>query len=153
MALDPQQQALLHETMEMFAGEILGAPLTLAEDVSGETVLLASICIEGPQNRTLELACSRSASRCIAQRSLDEEQVDEADELESLAELANVIGGNLKGAYEALHILKLPHARWSALPAHPKAQIEARCAFSGPFEGLLVATLLKNTPDLPIERV
>lgn len=84
--------------------------------------LLASIRISGEWNAILEVSCCESAAKQIAAAmfATDLESVSESEIVNSVAEVANMIGGNIKesGAGGESN-LSLPSWILNPLPIHP----------------------------------
>jgi chemotaxis protein CheX len=83
------------------------------DPIVGDDVVCASISIGGPWNATLLLHCARPLARGGTAAMLDIEPAElaDADVHDIMGELANIIGGNLKGVVsdgDAAWTLSLP---------------------------------------------
>ncbi len=80
-----------------FVGDDLGQ---IDAPVSSDDAMCASISIHGPWSATLLLFCHRDVAYASTAAVLGMElaEVAEPDVLDIMGELANIIGGNLKGA-------------------------------------------------------
>ena len=72
--------------------------------------LNASVKISGDWNALLQVASTNDAARAIAATMFDTSETDlsEEDVLDALAEIANMIGGNIKGIADCECDLSLP---------------------------------------------
>ena len=72
--------------------------------------LMASIRISGDWNAVLEVSCCQSAARQIASAMFasDEDSLSDSEIIDSVAEVANMIGGNIKGTVGGENNLSLP---------------------------------------------
>jgi chemotaxis protein CheX len=106
-----------HEPLERSA-----APLTADE------VVRASVAIRGTWDGVVTLEMPPAVARTAAQRMLADDTVDQADVLDALGELVNMIGGNIKSLLPSGAALGLPTVTTTPVPtATPAAQGHEHC--------------------------
>lgn len=96
--------------VDVFTG-MLGMPIIPAPGLSSASDrLMASIRISGDWQAGLEVATPRAGARRIAQEmfGLPDEELGDAELSDALGEIANMIGGNLKGLNPGETCLSLP---------------------------------------------
>lgn len=92
--------------------DFLGIALAPIPSTAGEAECAASISIEGAWNGAVIVACSRQLARQAAATMYccPVDQVDDASWRDTLNELANIMGGNLKALLPGPSHLGLPEA-------------------------------------------
>ena len=125
--------ATLEGIIQFVWATLLGDELAPTEPAPIEAPVCATISIGGPWTATLEVSVSTELSRRFAadllDLPLDELESDDIDD--ALGELANVVGGNVKGLLDDVEgaTLSLPvvsHAPSSVTGGH----LTATCAFA-----------------------
>ncbi len=95
--------------------------------------LLASIRISGEWNAILEVSCCESAAKQIAAAmfATDFDSLTDSEIVDSVAEVANMIGGNIKGTVGGESNLSLPCVDTQPTPdASPATPDETDVAFA-----------------------
>jgi CheY-specific phosphatase CheX len=90
---------------------MLGLPMyPVFDDTPAEASLLAKVHISGEWNATLEVATTPAVAMLIAAEmfSLDPTSIQTADMFDALGEIANMVGGNVKGIINGELDLSLP---------------------------------------------
>ncbi|MDB5346058.1 MAG: hypothetical protein JWP89_4435 [Schlesneria sp.] len=103
------------ETLTQVTSDIcdtmLGLPLSpVSDDPVEQLPLTAQVRISGEWNATVEIATTRQLAMLIAVRmfSLDPSQIQTDDLYDALGEMANMVGGNVKGIMNGELDLSLP---------------------------------------------
>jgi chemotaxis protein CheX len=109
-------------TQEIWAAMLAAdgeAPLVPGELPGGE--VLAHVHISGEWNGTVCLHCSQVAARhaTSAMFGLPDEELTDADIVDAIGELVNVVGGNIKGLVEGPSVLSLPVVTQGSAVAPP----------------------------------
>jgi CheY-specific phosphatase CheX len=92
---------VVSELVALAWSTFVGSELVQIEELNSvDQAVCSSISISGPWSATLLLSCDRSVALASTASVLgmSEDEVDNADMLDIMGELANIIGGNLKGA-------------------------------------------------------
>ncbi|MCA9197462.1 MAG: chemotaxis protein CheX [Planctomycetales bacterium] len=90
---------------------MLGLDITPSPSpASSETQLTSKVCISGQWNRTIEVVASPEAARCLAATMfcMDPSEVAASEIEDAVSEVANMIGGNVKGILGGDCELSLP---------------------------------------------
>ncbi|HEX4869100.1 MAG TPA: chemotaxis protein CheX [Moraxellaceae bacterium] len=106
------QYELINDVTEQVWSQFLGIPLAASATVHGEAECAASISIEGAWNGAIIVACSRQLARQAAATmfSLPLSEIDDASWRDTLNEVANIMGGNIKALLPGPSQLGLPEA-------------------------------------------
>lgn len=106
------QHDLINDVTEQVWTQFLGIPLTASDKVQGAAECAASISIEGAWNGAIIVACSRQLARHAAATMFSKpaEEIDDASWRDTLNEVANIMGGNLKALLPGPSHLGLPEA-------------------------------------------
>lgn len=111
------------ETLSQVTSDIcctmLGLPMyPVFEDGPAEASLLAKVHISGEWNATLEVATTSAVAMQIAAQMFELEPVgiQTADLYDALGEIANMVGGNVKGIINGELDLSLPSVQTCAGP-------------------------------------
>ncbi len=92
---------MVAELVSMAWSTFVGCEIAPIDDVvPTDSVMCSSIAITGPWSATLLLYCDRTiaTTTTAAVLGMDPAEVEQADVRDIMGELANIIGGNLKGA-------------------------------------------------------
>lgn len=124
------------DLVSMAWGTFIDSPIApIDEPVTAEHLVCASISINGPWSATLLLYCDRDVATASTARVLGMEpgDVDRADMLDIMGELANIVGGNLKGAIsDDTHAWKLSLPVVSdGMQAVPGSELTTSVSFVG----------------------
>lgn len=105
---------------EQVWSDFLGIPINATPTSPGEAECAASIAIEGAWNGAVIVACSRQLAReaAAAMYCCPVGEVVDANWRDTLNELANIIGGNLKAVLPGPSTLSLPEAFDTWQPAN-----------------------------------
>lgn len=97
---------------EQVWADFLRIPISHADSTQGEAECAASISIEGAWNGAVIVACSRKLARQAAATmySCPVSEIDDASWRDTLNEVANIMGGNLKALLPGPSSLGLPEA-------------------------------------------
>ena len=76
---------------------MLGLQLAQTSEFPCEPAMVASIQISGSWNAAIEVAVCDSAANSIANAMFDSDDVDSKEIADAVSEVANMIGGNIKG--------------------------------------------------------
>lgn len=103
---------VINSVTEQVWTDFLGISLAPTPSTQGEAECAASISIEGAWNGAVIVACSRQLARQAAATMYccPVEQVDDASWRDTLNEVANIMGGNLKALLPGPSHLGLPEA-------------------------------------------
>lgn len=129
---------IVAELVSMAWSTFVGSELGQIDDVvSTENVMCSSISINGPWSATLLLFCDVQVAFASTASVLGMEphEVEKADVLDIMGELANIIGGNLKGAVSddnAAWKLSLPVVS-EGMQTVPGSKLTTELAFIGPW--------------------
>jgi chemotaxis protein CheX len=90
---------LVSTAWQTFVGETDMIPVEATSPAPGANVLCSSIAIGGPWSATLLLHCTSNLARVATATVLGMEldELDPADVRDIIGELANIVGGNVKG--------------------------------------------------------
>ena len=90
---------LVSMAWQTFVGECYMEPVEPESLPDGADIVCSSISIGGPWSATLLLFCSAelAASTTAAVLGMEPDEVEQADVHDIVGELANIIGGNIKG--------------------------------------------------------
>jgi len=128
---------IVSELVSMAWSTFVGSELAPIDDaVPTDDVMCSSISIHGPWSATLLLFCGRDVAFASTASVLGMElaEVESADVLDIMGELANIIGGNLKGAVSDDHAswkLSLPVVS-DGMQTVPGSKLTTELAFIGP---------------------
>lgn len=102
----------INDVTEQVWSQFLGIPITASAEVHGEAECAASISIEGAWNGAVIVACSRRLARHAAASMFccPVSEIDEASWRDTLNEVANIMGGNIKALLPGPSSLGLPEA-------------------------------------------
>jgi chemotaxis protein CheX len=139
-------ESFLNPTGDPLAGQLRPpAVTTRADEVS------AAVAVTGAWRGHVVVSCSMAAARKIAGLLLELPlpQVSESDVADALGELANIIGGNVKGLLPGPCALSLPylvvaaseHVRW------PAATVESRLLVDWHDEPIVVTVLTSSRDE------
>ena len=106
------QYDLINDVTEQVWSQFLGIPIASSDSVQGEAECAASISIEGAWNGAVIVACSRKLARQAAATMfcMPATEIDEASWRDTLNEVANIMGGNIKALLPGPSQLGLPEA-------------------------------------------
>lgn len=106
------QPDLVHSVTLDVWSQFLGIPLASAASAGAPADCAASIAIEGAWNGAVVIACSQALARraAAAMFGCPLAEVDEAAWRDTLNEVANIMGGNLKSLLPGPSRLGLPQA-------------------------------------------
>lgn len=106
------QQDLINDVTEQVWSQFLGIPISASAAVQGSAECAASISIEGAWNGAIIVACSRQLARHAASTmfSVPAAEIDDASWRDTLNEVANIMGGNIKALLPGPSQLGLPEA-------------------------------------------
>lgn len=141
------QYDLIDDVAQQVWSQFLGIPITAIPMPQGQSECAAVISIEGHWNGAVIVACSRRLARQAAATmlSLPAAEIDEACWRDTLNEVANIIGGNIKALLPGPSRLGLPEPCDGWQPAGDPNTITYR-SDDGP---LYVALLTTNPAALP----
>jgi chemotaxis protein CheX len=138
-------ESFLNPTGDELAGQLRPPSATTATDE-----VSAAVAVTGAWQGHIVVSCSMAAAREISALLLEIPlpEVSESDVADALGELANIIGGNVKGLLPRPCALSLPylvvaaseHVRW------PSATVESRLLADWHDEPIVV-TVLKGSRD------
>ncbi|GGJ82214.1 hypothetical protein GCM10010123_09920 [Pilimelia anulata] len=113
------------------------APLELADGPPGAFDAHASISITGPWHGHVVVACSRGAGTAAAAAFLDQppEDIGEDDLADTLGELVNIIGGNVKSMLPPGCLLALPQVVLGAGAVTRLPGATRICELAGAWQG------------------
>jgi CheY-specific phosphatase CheX len=126
------------ELVSMAWSTFVGSELAQIDDmVAMEHAMCSSISIHGPWSATLLLFCDAQVAFASTASVLGMEpgEVEKADVLDIMGELANIIGGNLKGAVSDDNVawkLSLPVVS-DGMQTVPGSKLTTELAFIGPW--------------------
>lgn len=126
------------ELVSMAWSTFVGCELAqVDEHVTSNDVMCASISISGPWSATLLLYCDRvvASASTASVLGMDPAEVEQADVRDIMGELANIIGGNLKGAVSDDNTawkLSLPVVS-DGMQTVPGSKLTTELAFIGPW--------------------
>ncbi|MFN8024280.1 MAG: chemotaxis protein CheX [Acidimicrobiales bacterium] len=126
------------ELVSMAWSTFVGSELAPIDDVvPTEDVMCSSISIHGPWSATLLLYCDRmvASASTASVLGMDPAEVEQADVRDIMGELANIIGGNLKGAVSDDNTawkLSLPVVS-DGMQTVPGSKLTIELAFIGPW--------------------
>ena len=126
------------ELVSMAWSTFVGCELGLVDEhVSSTDVMCSSISISGPWSATLLLYCDRTVAvaSTASVLGMDPTEVEQADVRDIMGELANIIGGNLKGAVSDDNTawkLSLPVVS-DGMQTVPGSKLTTELAFIGPW--------------------
>lgn len=126
------------ELVSMAWSTFVGCELAMVDEhVSSNDVMCSSISISGPWNATLLLYCDRTVAiaSTASVLGMDPAEVEQADMRDIMGELANIIGGNLKGAVSDDNTswkLSLPVVS-DGMQTVPGSKLTIEQAFIGPW--------------------
>jgi chemotaxis protein CheX len=129
---------IVAELVSMAWSTFVGSELAPIDDVvSTDHVMCSSISIHGPWSATLLLFCDEqvAVASTAAVLGMEIHEVEKADVLDIMGELANIIGGNLKGAVsddQAAWKLSLPVVS-EGMQTVPGSQLTTELGFIGPW--------------------
>lgn len=112
-------QAVLEQVWESLLGEPL---LPWTDDVVVASVVRAEVTLAGDWAGRVRLACDAVTAASLARTMLgvrDGDPVPDADVHDALGELANVVGGNVKGTLPGSTSLGLPRVETSTVTTDP----------------------------------
>lgn len=106
------QHDLINDVTEQVWSQFLGIPISARTSVQGCAECAASISIEGAWNGAVIVACSRQLARHAASTmfNLPSAEIDDASWRDTLNEVANIMGGNIKALLPGPSQLGLPEA-------------------------------------------
>ncbi len=128
----------LHEVNESVWTSMLGLELVACEpapDLPGETYLFGSVTISGACDAAVMVQLPLGMARHLAATMFgqDEESIGEEEIFDALGEMANMVGGNVKGALPGDSKLSLPtvvegrNFRWASPGADPVTDLSYQC--------------------------
>lgn len=106
------QRELINEVTEQVWSQFLGIPLSAGTTAQGQADCAASISIEGAWNGAIIVACSHRLARQAAATmyGCPVAEIDDASWRDTLNEVANIMGGNIKALLPGPSALGLPEA-------------------------------------------
>lgn len=134
--LSTELVAIVTEVWESFLlGDLEALPLE-TEHVPG-LVTCANVCLSGVWQGVLMVECDAEAAGRLSCSLLGMEpgEASEVDIADTLGELANVIGGNLKNVLPGPTLMSLPVVARSMSPSRVKDAVEV-CSVAFSWEGL-----------------
>ncbi|MCB0998687.1 MAG: chemotaxis protein CheX [Acidimicrobiales bacterium] len=126
------------ELVSLAWSTFVGCELAPTDEVNhGERVMCSSISIHGPWSATFLLYCDTEVATASAASVLgmDPSEIESADVRDIMGELANIIGGNLKGAVSDDHTswkLSLPVVS-DGMQTVPGSKLTLELGFVGPW--------------------
>jgi CheY-specific phosphatase CheX len=146
--------AELVASVEGLLGEVLGARISLAPGTMRSTDVCSCVHILGGYSGVLVATAGHGFARTVATVLLEcpEDALTESDTVDAMAELANILAGNVKGMFEVPSFLTVPTVSRAPIEL-PGAKSTARCTFADSRGGTLRVELFSNTardsiPDL-----
>ena len=128
----------------MLRSETFAVPLQLARNP-----LQAAVYVSGAWSGAVLVECDEETAKnfCAELMRIPRPAMVDADVLDSLGEIANMIGGNLKSLFPPGCFLSLPAVNDGPGPdLWAGAQARITCSFDGP-EGPFLVTLFAIEPD------
>ena len=122
--LSTELDAIVGEVWESFMlGDVVAVPD--AEHVPG-LVTSATVCLSGTWTGVLMVECDPSVALKLSSALLgmDDGSASESDIADTLGEIANVIGGNLKNVLPTPTVMSLPVVARSMSPSRVKDAVE-----------------------------
>lgn len=106
------EPSVINTVTERVWSDFLGIQLDPTPTSQGEAECASSISIEGAWNGAVIVACSRQLARQAAATLFcrPESEIDDANWRDTLNEVANIMGGNLKAMLPGPSSLGLPEA-------------------------------------------
>ncbi|MEV1289841.1 chemotaxis protein CheX [Micromonospora sp. NPDC049679] len=119
-------------------------PLIVAEIAGDKSDIHASVSITGSWHGHVVVACSTAAAKLAAGAflAMEPDEVTEADLIDVLGELANIVGGNVKSMLPAGCFVSLPHVVSAPARANHWPAAEQICELAGLWSGEVVAISL-----------
>jgi len=118
--------------------EVLESELQPTGPISEEGLRSGSVAIDGGWEGTVVVEAQAASLRALAARMFEESEVDEEEMDDTLAEVTNMVGGNIKCLLETESRLSLP-----AVPAVPEGQIVKVLNFKDPHGGVRLSILAR----------
>lgn len=116
--LGPALVAVVHEVWESF---MLPAPETVGElpQLDHTLVTAASVCLSGAWDGVVIVECPPPLATALsaAMLGMGEDEVSEMDVADTMGEIANMVGGNLKNSLPDPTLLSLPVVAQSMSPS------------------------------------
>jgi chemotaxis protein CheX len=143
----PFTQEDMRRTVEALWALTLGRPVEPCEaaPAEGQPLLTATVPIRGAWEGSVSLRCPPALARDLAASLFDQGEggaaVGDAEVHDALGELANIIGGNLKGLLSGPCRLGLPTVSAEA-PAADAAALRSSAAFSSQGQWFVVVAAL-----------
>ncbi|SDY82019.1 chemotaxis protein CheX [Micromonospora pattaloongensis] len=125
-------------------------PLIPVESAADASDIHASVSITGSWHGHVVVACSNAAGKLAAAAflAMEPEEVTEADLIDVLGELANIVGGNVKSMLPAGCFVSLPHVVSAPAQAnHWPAAVQV-CELAGLWSGESIAFSMWQSREL-----
>lgn len=137
----------LPATLTSMFGDVLDLPVELASGPTRSVHLSSCVHITGGWNGIIVISTCQESSKSVAAILLDspEAELSPDDEVDSMAEFANVLGGNIKGMFEGQSRLTLPVISVGGGILVPSAKSTSDCTVCLPNGGELTVSLFQNS--------
>lgn len=142
----------VHAVLEQVWESLLGAPLLPWNgDAVDVGVLQAQVALAGDWAGSVRLGCSPATAASLARTMLgarDGDPVPDADVHDAVGELANVVGGNVKGMLPGTTSLGLPQVLSAAGTATPDVAGDVRLVVQWHGDPVVVDVTVQPAPAL-----